>query len=132
MNSIKCKKCGLSNFPTELECRRCRQSLYEAPKKKGKKPRRFSIWSLLMLATVLGIVYYFYHGVQMSMQDIDAEEAQRLASQSKVKQARNRSEAQKQQTGAYANAVQNSSSLNAQQQHNVETQKAMQQVSNSR
>ena len=135
MNSIKCKNCGLSNFSVETECRRCGQSFIQAPKKKvGRRPRRFSIWSLLMIAAILSVVYYFYNGVQDSMAEIDASEAKRVASQPAPQQPAglSRSEQDRQRAGSYGNAVKNSQSLNAHQQHINQTEKAMQQVSNSR
>ena len=132
MNSIKCKNCGLNNFSVESECRRCGQSFTQPRRKKaGKRPRRFGITSLLMIAAVLGVVYYFYTGVQSSMAEIDAAEAKRVASQPELKPEQkglSRSQSDQQRSGAYGNAVKNSPSLNAHQKHIQETEKAMEQA----
>src|SRR5215203_2553172 len=82
MNSIKCKNCGLSNFPMDVECRRCGYSFLKTPKtKKEKTPSRFSLSSLLMIAVVVGLVYYFYSGTQDSVAKVKAEDEKRVASQ---------------------------------------------------
>lgn len=136
MNSIKCKSCGLSNFPTDVECRRCGYSFVQATlKRKQRPPRRFSIWSLLMIAAVLGVVYYFYSGVQNSMNEIQAQEAKRIASQpvqSKPTPGLSRSQSDRQRAGHYGDAVRNSQGLNAHEQRTRDTEKALEQVSNSR
>ena len=133
MNSIKCKNCGLSNFSVETECRRCGYSFIQTRKRTvGKRPRRFSIWSLMMIAAILGVVYYFYNGVQNSMAEIDAAEAKRAASQLAPKPEQkglSRTQSDQQRSGTYGNAVKNSPSLNAHQKHIQETEKAMQQAS---
>ena len=133
MNSIRCKSCGLSNFPADVECRRCGYSFVQTRKKKaGKRPRRFSIGSLLMITAVLAVVYYFYNGVQNSMAEIDSAEAKRVASQLAPKPEQkglSRSQSDQQRSGAYGNAVKNSPSLNAHQKHIQDTEKAMQQAS---
>lgn len=134
MNSIKCNNCGFTNFPDVFDCRRCGESLFstrQVKKRAGKTHRWFSVWSLLMIAIVVGIVYYFYHGVQTSMQELEIEEQKRLASQPKNRQTGlTRSEVQQQRTGTYGNLVSNSQSLKDHQKHIDETQKAMNQVSN--
>ena len=82
MNSIKCKNCGLTNFPNDPECRRCRYSFLKAAKTKDKKIRGgFSIWTLLMLALFGGLAYYFYSGTQSAMKQVNANEAKRAASE---------------------------------------------------
>jgi hypothetical protein len=136
MHSIKCKNCGLKNFSSDFECRRCGYSFVVEQKKKAQRPpRRFSVWSLLMIAFVLGLVYYFYNGVEGTMEEINANEARRAGSQPKERPAvpgLSRSEYDRQRKGHYGEAVKNSPSLGAHNQHIKETEKAMQQVSNSR
>ncbi len=135
MNSIRCKNCGLKNFPLDTECKRCGYSFVAYPRRKGKKPRRFSVWSLLMIAMVLGVVYYFYDGVQRSMQELDENEMRRVASQQKLRTSDtglSRSQSDQRRSGTYGDAVRNSSSLDAHQQRVNQTEKALQQVSNSK
>ena len=88
----------------------------------------------MMIAAILGVVYYFYNGVQNSMAEIDAAEAKRVASQPASGQSRglSRSQQDRQRAGSFGNAVKNSESLNAHQKQIQQTEKAMQQVSNSR
>jgi hypothetical protein len=134
MNSITCKNCGLKNFPLDTECKRCGYSFVAYRRPKGKKPRSFSIWSLLMIAIVVGLVYYFYDGVQSSMQEIEANEAKRIKSQPDVRPGEaglSRTQTDQRRVTTYGDAVKNSSSLSAHQQRVKETEKAVQQISNT-
>ena len=133
MNSITCKKCGLKNFARAADCTRCGYSF--ANVRRGKKPRRFSVWSLLMIAMVCWVVHYFYQGVQQSMQELQENEARRVAAQYKL-QKRNtglsRSQSEQRRAETFGDAVKNSSSLNAHQQRVNETEKTLKQASNSK
>ncbi len=135
MNSIKCKSCGLKNFSSDVECRRCGHSFVIDQKKKAQRPpRRFSIWSVLMIAFVLGLVYYFYDGVQGTMEGINANDAKRVQSQPKERPATpglSRSEHDRGRSGHYGDAVKDSQSLKAHDQRSKDTEKAIQQISNS-
>ena len=135
MNSLKCSKCGLTNFPDVFDCRRCGHSLlaFEPQKKRvARTPRWLSVWSLLMIAIVVGIVYYFYHGVQTSMLEIEEENVKRQALQPRPQPAGlSRTEAERQRTGSYGNLVSNSQGLAAHHQHIDDTKKVINQVSNS-
>jgi hypothetical protein len=135
MNSIKCKNCGLSNFSTDVECRRCGNSFLKTAKtKKENTPNRFSLSSLLMIAVVLGLVYYFYSGAQDSIEKVNANDAKRVAAQPQerpVTPGLSRTQYDQQKAGTYGNAVKNSSSLAAHQQHVDESKKMMQQISNN-
>ena len=85
-----------------------------------------------MIAVVMGIVYYFYHGVQVSMEEMEEQEAKRAAAHSKARPAGlSRSQAEQQRTGTYADAVKNSQSLKDHQKRVNDTEKAVQQISNS-
>jgi uncharacterized protein HemX len=135
MNSIKCQSCGLTNFSSQIECRRCGYGFTSVGSKKavGKRPRSFSLSSLLLLAAAGGLVYYVFKGTEQSMDEINANEAKRVAAQPAERPAAGLSRTQydQQRAGHYGNAVANSPSLGAHQKHIDETQKAMQQVSNS-
>jgi hypothetical protein len=88
-----------------------------------------------MIAMVLGVVYYFYDGVQRSMQELDENEMRRVASQQKLRTSDtglSRSQSDQRRSGTYGDAVRNSSSLDAHQQRVNQTEKALQQVSNSK
>ena len=135
MKSIKCKNCGLTNFSSEIECRRCGHSFVQSAKtKKEKAPSRFGPSTLVMVALLGGLVYYFYSGTQTSIEKVNADEAKRAASQPAerpVTPGLSRSQYDQQKAGTYGDAVKNSSSLNAHQQHINESQKVMQQISNN-
>ena len=134
MNSLKCSNCGLTNFPDVFDCRRCGESLFSTrqQKKRTQTPRWLSVWSLLMIALVLGVVYYFYQGVQREMEEIDVNEAQRMSKQPKERpltSGQSRAEYDRQRAAESGNAVTNSQGLKTAQRHNAVTQAAMQQVS---
>lgn len=135
MNSIKCKSCGLKNFASEADCVRCGFSFLKSSKAKTEKsPRSFSFGTLLFIAIVGAIAYYVYSGTQTSVERINANEAKRVASQPAerpVPPGLSRSEYDRKKSMTYGEAVKNSSSLNAHQQHINETEKTMQQISNS-
>lgn len=134
MNSIKCKNCGLTNFSSEAECRRCGYSFLSSSKaKKEKSPSSFSLSSLFLLALVGALAYYVYNGTQTSMEKVNANDAKRVASQPAERPGvpgLSRTEYDKQKTMTYGDAVKNSSSLSAHQQHINDSQKMMQQISN--
>ena len=130
---MKCKKCGLSNFASDTECRRCgfsfvRSASRDQPeiKKKGSY-----IWSLLLLAGAIAVVHYFYSGVRQSVDDVNAE-ANRPAAQTPGRpepQGLSRTEYDRRRAGSYGTAVRESNSLAQHDQHIRDTEKAMQQAS---
>jgi hypothetical protein len=135
MNSIKCKSCKLSNFPDDVECRRCGQPLYETnvgKPAKQKAPSSFSIFPWLFLVIAGGIVYYFFFGVQENVGKVNVNEAKRLAEQKNDPTAGlTRKEFEKQRTTAIGNAISTNPSLQAHQSHVDETKKLMESTSNS-
>lgn len=135
MNSIKCKKCGLSNFPSEVECRRCRAPIADAAAKRRveKKPCRFGVLSIASFGLVAGLLYYSYNGVRNSMSEINSTETNRLASQPVQKQTPglSRTEYDRKRAGQVGNLLKDNPSFAAQKQHDEETQKLIQSVSNS-
>ena len=134
MSSIKCQNCGLTNFVHEDSCRRCRSSLVrQANKRKAKRPRRFSIWSFVIVALVGGFAYYAYYGLQKSADEVYANEMKRIEQQKTDKSAGlSRTEYEKSRTTAYGSAIQNSNSLAAHTQHIQDTEKLMQTASNAK
>ena len=134
MNSIKCKNCGLSNFPTDVECRRCGFSFLKTQKpKKEKTPSSFSILTLLPVLFVGAVAYYFYAGTAESVDKVNANEAKRVASQPDERPllpGASRTEYDRQKTQSYADAVRGSKSLADHNKRVQESEKAMQQISN--
>ena len=135
MNSVKCQSCGLTNFSSEVECRRCGFQFGGSKKTKTEKPpRSFSYSTLVLVAAVAGLAYYFFGGVTESVDEVNAKEAKRVASQPDERPATpglSRTEYDRQRSGHYGDAVKNSPSLNAHQQRVKDTEKAVQQISNS-
>lgn len=135
MNSIKCKNCGLSNFANDSECRRCGHNFLSTAKaKKEKTPSRFGLSSLLLFAAIGGLAYWVYTGTQGSIDKVNANDAKRVASQPAERPLApglSRTQYDQQKAGTYGDAVKNSSSLEAHQQHINDSQKMMQQISNN-
>jgi hypothetical protein len=89
---------------------------------------------LILLASVGGLAYYFFTGTQESVAEVNANEAKRISSQPAERPAApglSRSEYDRQRSGHYGDAVKNSPSLNAHQQRVKDSEKAMQQLTNS-
>ena len=106
----------------------------QSTKRKEKRPGRFSVWSLLPIACALAVVYYFYTGVQGTMEEVNANDAKRVASQPQERPATpglSRTKYDQQRSGHYGDAVKNSQSLKAHDQRTKDTEKAIQQISNS-
>jgi hypothetical protein len=133
MSSTKCKTCGLFNFEFDDTCRRCGSSLIrQANKSKAGRPRRFSISGLVIVAFVAGFAYYAYHGLQKEADEIYANEMKRVEQQKSDRTAGlSRSEYEKQRSGAYGTAIQNSNSLAAHDERIRETQRMMQTAANA-
>ena len=127
MSSIKCKSCGLTNFAHAEVCARCKNPFTQKVKpKKEKAPRSFSYVTLVFFAVVAVIVYYMVGGFQTSMNQINANEANRVASQPKDPDAGlSRTEYDKKHAGQYGSAVQSSNSFGENQKHNEDIQKMM-------
>jgi hypothetical protein len=127
MSSIRCKSCGLTNFAHAETCARCNNPFNQTAKsKKQKSPRSFSYVTLAVFATVAVIVYYMIGGFQTSMNQVNANEANRVASQAKDPDAGlSRTEYDKKRAGQYGSAVQNSNSFSENQKHNEDIQKMM-------
>lgn len=134
MSSIKCKSCGLTNFASEIECRRCAKPLFTSGKRPDGAPRRFSIVSLLILAVVAGGIYYVLIGVKKSVSEVNANDANRVASQpaqQKPEAGLSRTEYDRQRAGNVGDAIRNNPSLEEHKKRTEETQKLIQQASNT-
>ena len=83
MNSLKCVNCGLSNFSTALECRRCGKLLYRPTDRiaSQKPPRRNSLISLLIFTALAAGGYYIYIGVKASVDQVSSSDTKRVAAQ---------------------------------------------------
>ena len=87
-----------------------------------------------MIVGLVAVVYYFYSGVGQSMTEVNANDAKRVAEQPGERPLAPGVSRQKyDQTRArqHGDLVSNSASLQAHQKHIDDTQKLMQQASNS-
>lgn len=134
MNSIKCKSCGLTNFPDDPECRRCGNSFLKSPKgKKERTPNRFSLWTLLMIAIFAALGYYVYTGTLSSMDKVNATDAKRVGSEPAERPlgpGLSRTQYDQKKTQTYGDAVRGSQSLADHDKNIQRTEKVMQQISN--
>lgn len=134
MNSTKCKACGLSNFPNEPVCRRCEGDLYGNGS--AFVNTSFSLGRYLPLVIVAGIVgagYYFYIGVDDKVEQINTNEAHRITVQKPDdSQGLSRTEYDRRRAANVGDAIQQNPGLEAQKKQQEETQRIMQQVSNSK
>lgn len=130
MNSTKCPKCGLANFASDLECRRCRTLLFQT--KSGRRPR-FPLVALLVLAGVAAAFYYMFLGVQDSVEKVNSSEVNRVAAQpaNQPDAGLSRTEHDRQRSQRVANAVGASSGLSEHSNRTQETQKAIDQLANA-
>ena len=83
-----------------------------------------------MIVLVAGVAYYIYTSYFGSTQNVKQVDAKQATSQPDT--GLSRTEYDKQRSGHYGNAVANSESLKAHQQNIDRTEKAIQQVSNSK
>ena len=133
MSSVKCKNCNLINFADEEFCRRCESPLNSSPKansgRKDKPPRSFSFLKLAAIIAVIGVAYYMYSGFQTPAQGNNAD--QRPSQAAPQPAGLSRTKYDQQRAGNFANNIKDNPSLEAKRQHDEETQKIMNQVSNS-
>ena len=133
MNSLRCKKCGTANFATEVHCRRCSgQLVSELPRKKEKRPRRFSIISLALYAALIYGGYYLYQDAKRSIEEVNNNDAYRVGTQAPQKQQPSgfsRTKQDRQRASNFGNAVKESPSLAAKREQEERTRKAMKQAS---
>lgn len=136
MRSAKCPNCGLANYSTDVECRRCGKLLYRPTDRvvSDKPSRRNGLITLLLFVALAAGGYYIYSAMQDSVNKVGAAEAKRVAAQpaqqpqqpglSRTVQDRERSQ-------RVANAVGASNSLAAHEQRVRETEAMMNNLSNS-
>jgi hypothetical protein len=136
MNVLKCKNCGLSNFPSDFECRRCGFSLLQSGKpKKEKNPRSWSLGTLLMITIIGALAYYVFTGTEESIKQVTAEQTNAAVSKPAERPfapGASRTEYDRQKTQTYAGAVRESQSLADHDKHIQETEKTMQQITNGK
>ena len=135
MNSVKCPNCGLSNFSTDVECRRCHKLLYRPTDRvvSQKPPRRNTLISLLIFTAIAAAGYYIYTGMKASVNKVSMSEVNRVATQRKNQPdaGLSRAEADRQKSQRVANYVGASSGLNEHANRTQQTQQTIDQLTNS-
>lgn len=135
MNSIKCPNCGLPNFSTDVECRRCRKLLYRPTDRiiSEKPPRRNTLISLLIFTALGAAGYYIYTGMKASVDKVGVNDVKRVAAQPKSQPdaGLSRAEADRQRSQRVANAVGASQGLAEHNNRTQQTQKTLEQLTNS-
>ena len=135
MNSIQCANCRLSNFSTDLECRRCGKLLYRPTDRviSEKPPRRNAFISLLIFTALAAGGYYIYAGMKTSVNKVGSTDTKRVKAQpaNRPDAGLSRAEADRQQSNRVANFVGASAGLNAHSNRTRQTEQAIDQLTNS-
>ena len=135
MSSIRCPNCRLSNFSTDVECRRCRKLLYRPTDRviSEKPPLRNSLISLLIFTALAAGGYYIYTGMKTSVNQVSTNDAKRVAAQPKNQPdgGLSRTEADRQRSQRVGNFVGISSGLNEQANRTRQTEQTIEQMTNS-
>jgi len=135
MSSIKCKSCNLSNFVTDVECRRCRRPLHSQDRRSGPpaSPRRFSFVSIIIFAAIAVGVFYMFSAARKSVSQVGANEANRVAVEAERQQAAglSRAEEDRQRAQRVGNFVNISPALAEHKKATEERQKMIEQSTNS-
>ena len=135
MRSAKCPHCGLANYSTDVECRRCGKLLYRPTDRivTAKPPRRNSLITLLIFVALGAGGYYIYSEMQASVSKVGANEAKRVGAQPIQQQqpGLSRTVQDRERSQRVANAVGASNSLNAHEQRVRETENLVNNLSNS-
>lgn len=135
MNSIKCTNCGLTNFATEEQCKRCGGALgfgdFASTRESAAMPRRISLGKpIFLLILVLG-GYYVYSNY-LSTPAKPKPKAENVTKMSDIQPSQQtRSEMEKERTKRIATAVGAAPGLNAHETRTKETDRLMNSVSNT-
>lgn len=133
MRSAKCPNCGLANYSTDVECRRCGKLLYRPTDRvvTEKPPIRNSLITLLIFAALGAGGYYIYSEMQASVNKVGANEVKRVAAQPAQQPGSSRAVQDRERSQRVANAVGASNSLAAHEQRVRETENMMNNLTNS-
>lgn len=132
MNSTKCPKCGLTNFATDLECKRCGTSFVQKTSNSGSRPK-VSIVALVIFAGVAAAFYYIFIGVQGSVDKVNSTEANRVGAQPALPPdaGRSRAEYDRYRGQTVANAVGAAPGLAEHTNRTQQTENTINQMTNS-
>lgn len=132
MRSAKCPHCGLANYSTDVECRRCGKLLYRPTDRvvTDKPPRRNALISLLIFTALAVGGYYIYTGMRSAITHVGENETKRVAAQPKTPAQQSRAADDRQRAQRVANAVNISPALAEHQKRVQETERMVNQTSN--
>jgi len=133
MRSAKCPNCGLANYSTDVECRRCGKLLYRPTDRvvTDKPPRRNGLITLLIFVALAAGGYYIYSELQASVSKVGVNDAKRVAAQPAQQPGLSRTVQDRERSQRVANAVGASNSLAAHEQRVRETENLVNNLSNS-
>ncbi|MEO5858993.1 MAG: hypothetical protein ABIR33_08600 [Pyrinomonadaceae bacterium] len=135
MNSFKCANCGLSNFSTDLECRRCGKLLYRPTDRiaSNKPPCRNALISLLIFTALAAGGYYMYTGLKASVDQVSSRDTKRVAAPpaNQPDAGLSRTEADRQRSQRVGNFVGISPALNQQANRTRHTEQTIEEMTNS-
>ena len=135
MTSIKCTSCGLTNFATEEQCKRCGAILgfgdFAATRESSAMPRRISLGKPILLVVFAFGGYYVYSNY-LSTPAKPKPKAENATKMSDIEPSQQtRSEMEKERTKRIATAVGAAPGLNAHETRTKETDRLMNSVSNT-
>ena len=136
MRSAKCPNCGLANYSTDVECRRCGKLLYRPTNRvvNHNPSRRNGLATLLIFVVLAAGGYYIYSALQDSVSKVGVNEAKRVAAQPQAQRQQpglSRTVQDRERSQRVANAVGASNSLAAHEQRVRETENLVNNLSNS-
>jgi hypothetical protein len=133
----KCTKCGLTNLPSDLACRRCCNPvgdnfMHSSPRIGPRQAAKSGSWlsTLVLVALLGGAAWYLFSGVEKSYDSVKTTEQPRSGPQANkpADTPATRTQFEQQQKQNYKTAVANSEGLRLSQKHTDETQKLMQSI----
>jgi hypothetical protein len=135
MNSIKCTSCGLTNFATEEQCKRCGAALgfgdFASTRESTSMPRRIMLGRPILLLILAFGGYYVYTNY-LSAPAKPMPQKLNAATISDINPSQQtRSEMEKERTKRIATAVGAAPGLNAHETRTKETDRLMNSVSNT-
>jgi len=143
MKGVQCGQCGLSNFRSQIFCKRCGfrigEYMLSSSKSKGavhavpKGPRQAAkqsswIYTMLFIAVIGGAAYYLYSGFLSSFDEVNQKDPSQTNGLTPRPQPTltSRSDSDQKRLQPFKNAIHNSQGLAESEKRLAETRKLMQ------